>query len=29
MSEGVKKLIDVISQLTPENQRMLLAAATR
>ena len=27
MSEGVKKLIDVISQLTPENQRMLLAAA--
>lgn len=27
MSEGVNKLIDVISQLTPENQRMLLAAA--
>ena len=29
MSEGVKKLIDVISQLTLVNQRMLLATATR
>ena len=29
MSEGVKKLINIISQLTPENQRMLPAAATQ
>ncbi len=27
MSEGVKRLIELISRLTPENQRLLLAAA--